>query len=169
MDAVEILYKEASELDEFLMLNNEASLRVSANANLRKSILLASASYFEKQICDLIVEFAWTRTEDDRVVSFITKKAISRQYHTYFSWDTNNCNSFLSLFGVNFKTEFSARIAGNPSLDEAVSLFIEIGRERNRMVHGDFGNYALEKTSEEIKSSHIKAKFFISELRLALL
>lgn len=169
MDIVESLYKDTSDLDTFLMSKSEVSLRVSADANLRKSILLASASYFERQICDLIIEYVRSRTADERVVAFLNSKAISRQYHTYFNWDSNNCNSFLGLFGAEFKKEFGARIAKNAALEEAVSLFIEIGRERNRMVHQDFGNYALEKTSAEINSSHRRAKLFISELRAALL
>lgn len=169
MDIVESLYKDASDLDEFLMSKSEPSLRVSADANLRKSILLASASYFERQICDLIIEYVRARTADEKVVSFVSGKAISRQYHTYFNWEGNNCNSFLALFGAEFKKEFCARIAKNLLLEEAVSLFIEIGRERNRMVHQDFGNFSLEKTSEEINTSHGKAKLFISELRAALL
>ncbi len=169
MDIVESLYQEASDLDAFLMSKNELSLRISVDAHLRKTILLASASYFERQICDLIIEYVRVRTTDEKVVSFVNGKAVSRQYHTYFQWDVRNCNSFLGLFGPEFKKEFTARIAGNPQLEEAIIFFIEIGRERNRMVHQDFGNFALEKTLDEISISHGKAKIFISELRSALL
>ena len=168
MDIVESLYKDAFELDKFLMLNNEVSLRVSADANLRKSILLASASFYERQVCDLIIEYVGSRTNDERVVSFVTTKAISRQYHTLFDWNSNNCNSFLGLFGPAFKKSFTERIAMKPELDDAVKLFLEIGRERNRMVHQDFGQYALEKTSEEICGIHQNAKLFVSELRASL-
>ncbi len=169
MDIVESLYKDASDLDAFLMSKNEISLRISADANLRKSVLLASASYFERQICDLIIEYVRSRTADEKMVSFVNGKAVSRQYHTYFQWDSSNCNAFLGLFGPEFKKGFGARIANNPQLEEAITLFIEIGRERNRMVHQDFGNFALEKTLDEINASHSKAKIFISELREALL
>ena len=169
MDIVESLYKDASDLDKFLMSNNEVSLRVSADANLRKSILLASASFYERQVCELIIEYVRTRTNDEKIVSFVSGKAISRQYHTLFDWKSNNCNSFLVLFGAEFKKLFSVKIGGNPDLDEAIKLFLEIGRERNRMVHQDFGLYTLEKTSEEIYSIHGKAKLFIAELRDSLL
>jgi hypothetical protein len=169
MDTVEFLYQEASELDSFLMSQGEFSLRMSADANLRKSMLLASASYLEKQICDLIIEYVRTRTTDEKIVSFVNGKAISRQYHTYFNWNEHRCNSFLALFGSEFKKAFGTRINQNTELMEAISLFLEIGRERNRMVHQDFGSYTLEKTLEEINTSHRKAKLFISELRAALL
>lgn len=168
MDIVESLYKDASELDNVLMSNNEISLRISADANLRKSILLASASFYERQICDLIIDYVELRTKDERVVSFVSARAISRQYHTLFDWNSNNCNSFLGLFGAAFKKSFTEKVAKKPELEEAIKLFLEIGRERNRMVHQDFGQYALEKTSEEICGIHRKAKLFVLELRRAL-
>ena len=31
---------------------------------------------------------------------------------------------------------------------------MEIGRDRNRMVHDDFGSFSLEKTSEEIYETY---------------
>lgn len=168
MDIVESLYKDAADLDRLLMSQNEISLRIYADSTLKKSILLASASYFERQICDLIIEYVTQTSVSERIVSFISNKAISRQYHTFFDWDANNCNKFISLFGSVFKNDFSAKIRSNSDLEESVRLFLEIGRERNRMVHQDFGQYELEKTAEEIHCSHGKAKLFVTELRDSL-
>ena len=41
---------------------------------------------------------------------------------------------------------------------------MEIGRERNRLVHQDFGNYSLEKTSDEIYKLYSDALFFVEAL-----
>lgn len=169
MDIVESLYADTLELDKSLMQQKELSLRVFADSNLRKNLLLSSASYFEREVGDLILEYAKKCTADEKIVSFIQKKALSRQYHTLFSWDAKNCNTFLGLFGDEFKDEFSQRITVNTELEQAIKDFLEIGRERNRMVHQDFGQYSLEKTSEEINKTHKSAKLFISELRHALL
>jgi hypothetical protein len=168
MDIVQSLYKDAVELDNFLMSQNELSLRIAADANLRKSLLLASASYYERQIGELILDYARSCSNDERIVFFIKNKAISRQYHTLFNWDAKNCNSFLALFGEDFKKEFSFKISTNPALEQAIKYFLEIGSERNRMVHQDFGQYSLEKTSKEINEIHENAKLFISELRTSL-
>ena len=35
-------------------------------------------------------------------------------------------------------------------LSSSISAFIEIGRERNRLIHQDFASFSLEKTSDEI-------------------
>ena len=168
MDIVELLYRDTAELDKFLMSQNEVSLRIAADANLRKSLLLASASYFERQITELILDYARSCSLDARIVSFIEKKALSRQYHTLFTWDGKNCNSFLGLFGEDFKKAFSGRVSTNEKLEQSVKDFLEIGRERNRMVHQDFGQFSLEKTSEEICSLHQSAKIFLVELRDSL-
>ena len=169
MDIVESLYRDTGYLDNFLMSNNEPSLRVIVDANFRKSMLLASASHFERVITDLIIEHAESCTHDARVVSFIRNKAISRQYHSFFSWKEKNCNSFLGLFGDEFKAEFSGRIKACVRLEQSVKDFLEIGRERNRLVHQDFGTYSLEKTAQEIHELHLSAKNFLLELRFALL
>ncbi len=170
MDIVEVLYNEAIELDNFLLDRQEISLRNTADSNLRKSILLASASFYEKEITELILSFAKKISQDnDKLVTFIQRKSLSRQYHTLFGWDGKNCNSFLSLFGEEFKKDFSKTISTDESLESSVKAFLEIGRERNRMVHQDFGKYSLEKTSKEIFELHIKAKNFVSTLGESLL
>ena len=54
------------------------------------------------------------------------------------------------------------------SMRESVSAFVEIGRERNRLVHSDFGSFAMEKTSEtsaEIYQLYQKAMVFVDSLR----
>ena len=40
--------------------------------------------------------------KNELLVSFVNNKAISRQYHTYFSWKDTNANSFFGLFGDIF-------------------------------------------------------------------
>ena len=50
------------------------------------------------------------------------------------------------------------------SMRESVSAFVEIGRERNRLVHSDFGSFAMEKTSAEIYQLYQKAMDFVESL-----
>lgn len=169
MDIVERLYNDTISLDTYLLEQGEISFQVTVDSNLRKSILLASASYFENCITDLVARFAGEASSDERLVNFVQKKALSRQYHTLFSWEAKNCNSFLGLFGETYKKVFAEQIAADEALKQAVIDFLEIGAERNRMVHQDFGAYSLEKTSEEIFNLHKSAKVFIQELSNSLI
>ena len=41
-------------------------------------------------------------------------------------------------------------VSGDEKLDSSIKAFIELGRERNRLVHQNFGTYSIEKTSKEI-------------------
>lgn len=165
MDIVESLFRDTKELDGFLMSNNELSLRVLVDSNFRKSILLASASYFERQVTDLISEYAQSCSNDEKIIFFIKNKALSRQYHTLFNWDAKNCNAFLGLFGDEFKKQFGEKVSKDDQLDKSIKDFLEIGRERNRLVHQNFGSYSLEKTADEIHELHLSAKNFLIHLK----
>lgn len=165
MDIVESLFRDTKELDVFLMSNDETSLRVLVDSNFRKSILLASASYFERQVTDLISEYAQSCANDERIIFFIQNKALSRQYHTLFDWNAKNCNAFLGLFGDEFKNQFREKVSKDGQLDKAIKDFLEIGRERNRLVHQNFGSYSLEKTADEIHDLHLSAKSFLIHLK----
>ncbi|MDO4719877.1 MAG: HEPN domain-containing protein [Peptostreptococcaceae bacterium] len=92
----------------------------------------------------------------------IRNKAIKRQYHTYFDWNqTNNINHFLGLFGRDFKNIIAKEIKDNSDLARQVQAFLEIGLERNKMVHQNFLDYNLEKTFDEIRELHEQATSFI--------
>lgn len=168
LDIVETLYRDTTELDKFLMDNNELSLRVLVDSNFRKSLLLASASHFEREVTDLILEYVQSCTNNEKVIYFIRNKALSRQYHTLFDWGAKNCNSFLGLFGDDFKKQFGNLVSNDQGLEQSIRDFLEIGRERNRLVHQNFASYSLEKTANEIHSLHINAKYFLLILRNAL-
>ena len=70
----------------------------------------------------------------------MNNKAISRQYHTYFSWKDTNANSFFGLFGDIFSNFIKQEviIANIPS--SSIKAFPEIGA-KDRLVHQDFGTF----------------------------
>jgi hypothetical protein len=102
------------------------------------------------------------------VESFVRKKAISRQYHTLFSWDTPNANQFFGYFGDEFRIGMSQKIQTSDKLLESIRAFMEIGRERNRLVHQDYATFPLEKTLDEIYALYQKGLYFVEILPNAL-
>lgn len=154
------------ELYGLLVEQNEFSQSVQVNEHYRKILLLSCASYYEKQITQIIKDFISLKTEDERITSFVNNKAINRQYHTYFQWDqTNNINQFLGLFGVEFKKAVSEEIRSSENLSRQIKSFLEIGAERNKMVHQNFLEYQLEKTFDEIVILHKDALNFIDYIK----
>lgn len=93
-------------------------------------------------------------------MSFFKKKAIIRQYYTYFDLNDKNINSFLGLFGDDFKKVFKEYIK-EENQDENIKAFLELGRLRNELVHQNFIIYNLEKTANEIKDLFDKAYKFL--------
>lgn len=161
---VDTLYAEFQALNEVLAGAGELSLQNTANEVFRKTLLLAAGSLFEVTILEIIQQFVAETSNNDRVVAFVRSKGLSRQYHTLFDWDRNNANPFFRLFGDEFRELMKVQVDGDAELAEAITAFIEIGRERNRMVHENFGVYALEKTSDEIYVLYDKARVFTARL-----
>ena len=65
------------------------------------------------------------------------------------------------MFGQNFKDEAAKWIAEDDRLRQSVRDFLEIGHERNRLVHGNFGAATLEKTTAEVYNLYESAKVFV--------
>jgi len=89
---IDILIERHEKISAFFKTHNEISLMADTDDEFRKVLVLSVASFFEKQITDAVARLA-VSTNSERVESLIRKKAISRQYHTYFSWTGNNANS----------------------------------------------------------------------------
>jgi hypothetical protein len=123
---------------------------------------LAAASYFEHSLNQDILAFVNEASYQNRILlSFVKNKALSRQFHSLFDWDSSNANKFFALFGEEFKSFMNVELQRNDPLASSVKAFLEIGRERNRLVHQDFGSYSLEKTAEEIYELYRNALDFV--------
>ena len=166
---VDRLQDEFSGLITVLDKAGEISLRSTADDNLRKVLLMATASYFEHRMTDAVLSFVSKMTNDHPLItSFVRNKAVSRQYHTWFNWDAKNANSFFGLFGDRFRDFMKQKVKNDDELDASIRAFLELGSDRNRLVHQDFGSFSLEKTSEEIYAQYCRAMTFIDAFPKAL-
>ncbi len=164
--SIQTLIKNYQELETFLKSQGMISESIEVSNHYRKILLLSCASYYETIITNIIQQFVSKTTKDDRVVAFLNNKALKRQYHTLFQWESNNINNFLGLFGIEFKNSVKKRIDTDEGLKKHISAFLNIGNERNKMVHENFLDYQLEKTFEEIVDLHKDAQKFVDFLIL---
>ncbi|WP_417351656.1 HEPN domain-containing protein [Flavobacterium alkalisoli] len=164
-------YKNGNFLVEYLKEKHEITLFIEAENNFKKNILLSAASFYEKEVSDLIVKFAETQSNKNMlIISIITEKAVNRQFHTYFDWgNSKNANKFFSIFGSDFKLKMVEKVKKDDKLDESIKAFLDIGHERNLLVHRNFAEIILEKTAEEIYELYKKAQYFISILKSELI
>lgn len=159
---VDRLNREMEDLISVLDAAGEISLRSTADDNFRKALLLAAASHFEHCITDEVMRFVRECSLGNPLVeALVHNKAVSRQYHTWFDWDEKNANRFFGLFGRAFRDHMKARVRQNEELERSVEAFMEIGRERNRLVHQDFGTFSMEKTAQEIFRLYRQALPFV--------
>ena len=178
MTPVEILNDEYKAIVGFLNEHAQPSLSSDANKYFKKVIVLSSASYFEHLIQDILVSFISRETNDNtKAINFFKKKAITMQYHTYFTWGEKdnpdkagrNANTFFSLFGDDFKKNVEAEIKANSSLEAAVKAFLEIGHLRNILVHSNFAAYNLDsKTVDELFELYKNALPFVEYIKSKL-
>jgi len=169
LTAVDRLYEEAVAVVEALRDIPAVSLQVTAGDHFRKALLLAAASYFEQRVCGCVLDFVRERSSGSLLVeNFVRNKAISRQYHTWFKWDESNANQFYGLFGPEFRSAMSSRVNGSEELRNSVKAFLEVGNDRNRLVHQDYATFPLDKTLDEIYSLYQRALMFVEHLPSAL-
>jgi RiboL-PSP-HEPN len=162
---VDRIYQDNLDLLLFLEAKNEPSFMIQFNTVFTKTLLLSAASYFEHEICGMVQAFIAHKAQNDEYVMAIVKqRIIERQYHSYFQWKENNANSFFSLFGSAFKEERLQDIKNNLELQPAIKSFMEIGRERNKLVHQNFADCTIEKTADEVYKLYKQAAVFIDFL-----
>jgi RiboL-PSP-HEPN len=165
---IDRLYNEAIATVALLQKQSQISLQVAASDNFRKALLLATASYFEDRVCNAVLDFVRDRAKGSALIeNFVRNKAIARQYHSWFSWEANNANQFFSLFGQEFRTLMGTRVRESPEMQLAVRAFLELGNERNRLVHLNYATFPMEKTLDEVYQLYKTSIVFVEALPAA--
>lgn len=158
MSDVARIYHELQSLRQIIAAANSPSDQSAFEAMAAKSLLLASASYFERQICDAIEHVAKNSGTCEILVNFITRQALERKYHAMFSWDSKNINKFLSLFGARYKAQMESEINTSDELSAAVNDFIFVNSQRNLLVHNNYASFSLPTSMDELWRKFESAK-----------
>jgi hypothetical protein len=160
---IDSLYKEFTDLLDFLDRSKEISLRSTVDSTFKKTLALSAASYFEDELRTILARFVDEKSNSNTLLTnFVRNKAISRQYHTFFDWRGNNANTFFSLFGDEFKRSVNEDIKTDAELAGAIKDFLDLGNTRNELAHLNFANIELNKTAEEVYRQFRQARKFVS-------
>jgi hypothetical protein len=160
VDAMFLSYKDMMAI---LSERGELTLINAMEDQFRKAMLLSAASLFEHELRVVVARFAEEQSGNSLIVSLIKSKVIERQYHTWFDWGAKNANAFFSMFGNDFSV-FMKKQTLDKELDGSIKSFLELGQERNRLVHQNYGSFVLEKTVDEIYVLFKIAKKFVDDL-----
>ena len=121
------------------------------------------ASFFEDEIKQIIHRILLT-SESKMLEEFIQKKILDRQYHTLFSWDAANVNSFFVLFGQDFKKFMIEKVRENEDLEKSIKDFLFLGKTRNELVHRNYALFKIDMTVDEIYIKFESALKFVDSL-----
>lgn len=165
MSVVDTIYNDFRDAVQVLQDAKQISLQIMLEANLRKTLLLGAASYFEMRLTREVQAFTDEVTNRNEMVgTLIQQKAITRQYHSWFDWDKNNANKFFGMFGPVFKSHMAEILAKDAQLNDDIRSFLLIGAQRNYLVHSDYVSVYIDKTPAEIYSLYEAANRFVDTI-----
>ncbi|WP_156080993.1 HEPN domain-containing protein [Microbispora rosea] len=166
MTPVQRMYGDHKEVLDFLREQNQVSHHAALQTTLPKVLLLAAASEFEEKVCESLREHVRAHILDSKILELVNQRAINRQYHTYFEWDskTKTASKFWALFGSDFKSNMKRHCQEDSNLTESIEAFIEVGSLRNYIVHNNYAIATLEKTLDEIYHLYQRGRYFVDEL-----
>ncbi|WP_374226002.1 HEPN domain-containing protein [Micromonospora sp. C41] len=151
---------------EYLQEAQEISFLNTLESGIPKIVLLAAASDLENRTQETLTTYYETCTQRaEFAVSFVTNKALKRQFHTFFKWEDRNANQFFGLFGPRFKRKMRLAIEADQALAASIKDFCEIGDLRNQLVHRGYATFLLEKTAAEVYGLYESALYFPDRLR----
>ena len=171
---IDELMQDHREIVDHLRAGGYLHLSVQVEETFGKTLLIASASYFEVRLTQVILELYRETTQGaEALVEFVRKQAIGRRFAQLFDWGRDarpnrNANSFYRLFGDSFATYMRSKIQENRELDASVQAFIEIGNLRNQMVHENYADFQLNKTVADVYALYEKAIKFVDEFPMAV-
>ncbi len=171
---IEELWSDHRDLVAFLQSDNQLQLQSRVEDAFSKTLIVAAASYFEVRLTQSIVELYYESTQEAGILAqFVKKQAIGRRFAQLFQWDNEgktaqNANSFYRSFGANFREYMVGRVREDKYLEDSVKAFLEIGNLRNQMVHGNYADFQLNKTVEEVYKLYQDATNFVDSLPAAI-
>lgn len=163
---IDALYEQNRQILSTLSDSKEISLAADVDNKLKKHLIMSAASYFETELREAIEAFAARASNNNQaVVSLIKGKALERQYHTYFDWESRKANKFFAHFGESFSQRCREDVRTRPELAGSIEAFLELGETRNKLAHLNFASFPIEKTSDEVYALFQKGLKFIEYVR----
>ena len=161
---VDLLYRGFQELIAGIDVL-ELSLQTTLRITFSKSLLMAVAGYFEEQVQRQVIAFVDSQTSGNELVKeLILRRSFGRQYSSLFEWKGKTATSFFAFFGPEFSQSMRQYVREHDEYREAVRAFLEVGNLRNELAHGNYAEFPLDKSIEEIYQSYQVALPFVSSI-----
>ena len=159
IDPVVLLLEELKELEIVLTESDRGDIYRGTYVTLYKSALIGIGSFFEREFMDIVETRSRESANTSWVAHLIRKKALDRQFHTFFDFKGLTFGPLFGMFGDDFKTKFKEKTSSEEG--EACSkAFLALCAERNVIAH-NFWTAPVNRTQQELESSYLQAKPFL--------
>ena len=104
MNEVERIHQELAAVERIVAVSGDISSIIAYGEHGAKTLLIAGASYFERQVISSIEAQLNRSITSPALKHFAYHQAVDRKFFTLFDFSatTNNINGFLSKFGAEF-------------------------------------------------------------------
>ena len=143
-------FKEYTEIHTLLVESGRADLSISYSNTFAKTFTLLCCSYFESEITRILKTFIENNSLHSGVKELLIRKALKRQYHTLFDWNTESIEHFLGLFGDDFRKDVKNRLRDNDAVVNAIKNFMRLGKYRNEITHQNIISYTYDQTPSDV-------------------
>lgn len=149
----------------YLLESGEASYAATLEVTVPKVFLLASASWVEARVQQIMLEFFRAVAGNHvQVAEFIRIGAMTRKYHTWFDWEGRTPAKFFAQFGADMKRRGKELYKHDVEFAGEYDAFLELGDLRNQLVHQNYAAFTLQKTVDEVRSLFLAADKFVDRL-----
>jgi hypothetical protein len=139
----------------------EPSMILEIDRNCTKLLVLTCSSVYELFFSSELLRWVDETTNGHKtIVEFVRKKAVEKQFHTFFDWDKKNANQFYNKMGNTFSEDVKKEIEKN-ELRGAERTFLKIVNVRNNVAHA---NASIDYTFDEVLKMHNEAVGFLEFL-----
>ena len=163
-NTIEAMVEEHHRLTAHLQATGAISLLATVELAFAKTLLVSAASYYEQRMTEVLVGLYESGSNGSTVLAeFVRSQAIGRRYAQLFNWGDNNANGFFRSFGSGFNAYMRQKARNDQNMDESIKAFLELGKFRNDMVHGNYADFPLNKTVDDVFDLYQKAGNFVEE------
>lgn len=148
-----------------LISSGKVDMSIDAQHLFAKVFAVCAGSCCEVEIVRILEEYVnWQSRGDDKLFRFVHTVAIDKKYFSLFDWERAEASAFFSKFGKDFADCMKFAMAKDRSLAEAVRSFLELGKQRNNLVHNDLARIEFEDTLVDVAKKFSAAEAFLDVL-----
>ena len=157
---VETLWNDLSDLEQCGHLVDATAL-VNTRSAFAKAMILAAGNWLERRTVQALLLFTKSASSNEALVHLVENKVVKRRFHTLFDWDSGKVNSFVGIFGSDFKAKVN-KANGDDEIQRASLDFMELVAARNVLAHDSRISDEPQFTPSQVRTKFYNAAGWVS-------